>query len=401
MAFGDGNNFMYRFSTRIKDMTGTATREILKLTARPEVISFAGGMPAAERLPCELIRGIADELLGGARARELLQYGQTEGLNDLRAELVKYLGTIGLKASAEQLQVLGGGQQGLDLMCKAFLDKGDVVLVEDPTYLAFLQIVKTYEATAVGVSADENGLVLGDLEDKLKKHRPKLLYTVPTFSNPTGKTYAAENRKNIIALCERYGVVVIEDDPYGRLRYDGEEVPTMKSFDTSGTVVYISSFSKTVAPSLRVAFAFGEPSLIRKLSIGKQCADVQSPALCQAIVAEYLRRGHFYPMLEKSIAVYRKRKDAFLAALDAYMPDGVRYTRPNGGLFIWAELPNNIDAAAMLPEAAARNVAYIQGCEFYADGGGRNTMRLNFSNSDEQRIDSGVKILSELIKSKL
>lgn len=392
---------MYRFSTRIKDMTGTATREILKLTSRPEVISFAGGMPAAERLPCELLRGIADELLGGSRARSLLQYGQTEGTAELRAELIGYLYSIGLKAAENELQVLSGGQQGLDLMCKAFLDKGDVVLVEDPTYLAFLQIVKTYEARAVGVRADENGLVLDDLEQKLKRYSPKLLYTVPTFSNPTGKTYSAENRRSIISLCERYGTVVIEDDPYGRLRYGGEPVPTMKSFDTSGSVVYITSFSKTVAPSLRVAFAFGEPSVVRKLSIGKQCADVQSPALCQAMVAEYLRRGYFYPTLEKSIEAYRARRDAFLAALDVYMPDGVRYTRPDGGLFIWAELPESIDAEAMLPEAVARNVAYIQGCEFYADGGGRNTMRLNFSNSDEKRIDSGVKILSELIKSKL
>ena len=382
-------------------MTGTATREILKLTSRPEVISFAGGMPAAERLPCELLRGIADELLGGSRARSLLQYGQTEGIAELRAELIGYLDSIGLKAAENELQVLSGGQQGLDLMCKAFLDKGDVVLVEDPTYLAFLQIVKTYEARAVGVRADENGLVLDDLEQKLKKYSPKLLYTVPTFSNPTGKTYSAENRRSIISLCERYGTVVIEDDPYGRLRYGGEPVPTMKSFDTSGSVVYITSFSKTVAPSLRVAFAFGEPSVVRKLSIGKQCADVQSPALCQAMVAEYLRRGYFYPTLEKSIEAYRKRKDAFLAALDRYMPDCVKYTRPDGGLFIWAELPESIDATAMLPEAVARNVAYIQGCEFYADGGGRNTMRLNFSNSDEKRIDSGVKILSELIKSKL
>lgn len=382
-------------------MTGTATREILKLTSRPEVISFAGGMPAAERLPCELLRGIADELLGGSRARGLLQYGQTEGTAELRAELIGYLDSIGLKAAENELQVLSGGQQGLDLMCKAFLDKGDVVLVEDPTYLAFLQIVKTYEARAVGVRADENGLVLDDLEQKLKMYSPKLLYTVPTFSNPTGKTYSAENRRSIISLCERYGTVIVEDDPYGRLRYGGEPVPTMKSFDTSGTVVYITSFSKTVAPSLRVAFAFGEPSVVRKLSIGKQCADVQSPALCQAMVAEYLRRGYFYPTLEKSIEAYRARRDAFLAALDGYMPDGVRYTRPDGGLFIWAELPDSIDAAAMLPEAVARNVAYIQGCEFYADGGGRNTMRLNFSNSDEKRIDSGVKILSELIKSKL
>lgn len=391
---------MYNFSDRIKDLNGTATREILKLTSSPEIISFAGGMPAGDCLPCGKIAEIAAELLGGATAATLLQYGRTEGYAPFNEYATEYLRQLGIDAPADGIQVLSGGQQGLDLMCKAFLNKGDTVLVENPTYLAFLQIAKTYEANIAGVAADNDGLVLSDLESKLKAYSPKLLYVVPTFSNPTGKTYSAANRKAIVELCEKYGTVIIEDDPYSRLRYGGAEVPPLKTFDTHGIAVYITSFSKTIAPGLRVAVAAGAPEVIRKLSIGKQGADVQNPALCQAIVAEYLKRGYFYPTLNENIAVYRSRRDAMLAALDKYMPKEVAYTRPDGGLFIWATLPEYVDTAAMLPEAIANNVAYISGKEFFADGSGANTMRLNFSSSDISRIEKGVATLAEIIKHK-
>lgn len=392
---------MYSFSDKLKDLNGAATREILKLTARPEMISFAGGMPAAECLPREIIAEISAELLSGPNAARLLQYGQTEGFAELNAELIKYLASIGINAGAENVQVVSGGQQGLDLMCKAFINKGDCILVENPTYLAFLQIAKTYEAKVIGVDSSDDGLILSDLESKLKEHRPKLLYVVPTFSNPTGRTYSIQNRKNIIELCEKYGTVIIEDDPYGRLRYSGETVPPMKTLDRNGTVVYITSFSKTIAPGLRIALCCGNAEIIRKVSIGKQGADVQNPAICQMIVAEYLKRGYFEKVLEKNIAVYRERRNVFIKALERYMPKEVKYTRPDGGLFIWAELPEYIDAAATLNEALAQNVAYIQGNEFYADGGGRNTLRLNFSNSDNERIQKGVKVLSELFSKKI
>ncbi|MCH5163216.1 MAG: PLP-dependent aminotransferase family protein [Clostridiales bacterium] len=392
---------MYSFSDKLKDLNGAATREILKLTSRPDMISFAGGMPAAECLPREIIAGISAEVLSRPDASRLLQYGQTEGLPELNAELINYLASIGIKASTETVQVVSGGQQGLDLMCKAFINKGDVILVENPTYLAFLQIAKTYEAKVIGVNSGDDGLDLGDLEQKLKAHRPKLLYAVPTFSNPTGRTYPLENRKGIIELCKKYGTIIIEDDPYGRLRYTGEAVPLMKTLDDDGTVVYITSFSKTVAPSLRIALCCGPAEIIRKVSIGKQGADVQNPALCQMIMAEYLKRGHFLPVLQSNIEVYRARRDAFLKALDENMPKEVKYTRPDGGLFIWMELPEYIDAAALLPEALKKSVAYINGNEFYADGSGKNTLRLNFSNSDISRIQNGVKILSELFSTKI
>lgn len=391
---------MYKFSDRIKDLNGTATREILKLTAKPDIISFAGGMPATQCLPCAEIKEIASELLGGSKAAAILQYGQTEGRPELTEQMIRYMHDLGITTTADGLQVIGGGQQGLDLMCKAFINKGDTILVENPTYLAFLQIAKTYEANVVGVDAHEDGLDLDDLEQKLKKYSPKLLYVVPTFSNPTGKTYTVENRKAIVKLCQKYGTVIIEDDPYGRLRYDGEDVPLLKTFDTDGTVVYITSFSKTIAPGLRVAIACGAPDVVRKVSIGKQGVDVQTPTLCQLIVAEYFKRGLYYKNIDSSKDIYRTRKDAMIAALEKYMPEEVKFTKPCGGLFIWCELPEYIDAAAMLPEAIERKVAYIQGCEFFADGSGKNTMRLNFSNSDLDRIDRGISVIGSLIKKK-
>lgn len=392
---------MFRFSDRIKDLSGTATREILKLTSRPEVISFAGGMPSREGLPCAVIREISDGILKSDLAPTVLQYGQTEGRPELTEQIVAYLKRFDVVAGAENIQIVSGGQQGLDLLCKAFVNTGDTVLVENPTYLAFLQIAKTYQANIVGVDADENGLILSDLKSKLEKYSPKLLYTVPTFSNPTGKTYSAGNRKAIVELCARYGTVAIEDDPYGRLRYSGDDVPLMKTFDTNGTVVYVSSFSKTVAPGLRVAFVCGAPEIVRKVSIGKQGADVQNPVLCQLIVAEYLKRGYFDKVLAQNIALYKTRRDCMLAALDEHMPKEVSYTRPDGGLFIWLTLPERIDAAKLLPAALEKNVAYIQGCEFFADGGGKNTMRLNFSNSDERRIEQGISVLASIIKDKI
>lgn len=386
-----------RFSDGIKDLNGAATREILKLTQRPEVISFAGGMPSADCMPCETVAELASEILS-TRAPYVLQYGRTEGCAELNAELVKYLCGLGLDASEKNVQVVSGGQQGLDLMCKAFIDAGDCVLVENPTYLAFLQIAKTYCANIVGVESGDDGLDTDDLERKLKQYSPKLLYIVPTFSNPTGRTYSAQNRKDIAELCAKYDTVVIEDDPYGRLRYSGDDVPTVKSFDKAGNVVYVTSFSKTVAPGLRVAAVHGDERIVRKVSIGKQGADVQNPALTQMIVAEYLKRGYFYPNLNRSISVYRKRRDAMLAAIERYMPIEASYTRPDGGLFIWMTMPSKVDCKSVLPLAIEQNVAFINGDEFFTGGGGKNTLRLNFSNSDEQKIEKGIKILSQIFE---
>lgn len=281
----------FKFSERMGGMSGSATREILKLVSRPEIISFAGGLPATQCLPQREVLEIANEILSGEYVVPALQYGSTEGFKHLREEIIEYVKGVGIQPlELDQVQVVSGGQQGIDLMCKAFLDKGDVVLVEDPTYLAALQIFASYQAKVVGVATDDNGMDLNDLEEKIKKHQPKILYIVPTFSNPTGKTYTVENRKAIAEMTAKYNVMVLEDDPYSRLRFEGTAVPALQTFDVGGNIVYVTSFSKVLAPGLRVGAAIGHKDVIRKISICKQGVDVSTSNLSQLIVASYLKK---------------------------------------------------------------------------------------------------------------
>lgn len=393
---------MSEYSTRMNGLSGSATREILKLTALPQMISFAGGLPATECLPVKEIREIAADILGGAGAIGALQYGLSEGVSEFREQLKYFLLDVGIKAqSIDNLFVVSGGQQGIDLMCKVFIDKGDVVLVENPTYLAFLQIAATYEARVVGVDSDKQGLVLSDLEEKIKKYKPKFIYVVPTFSNPTGRSYTAENRKGIAYLADKYDVMVLEDDPYSRLRFTGDFIPALKSFDLSDKVVYVTSFSKILSPGLRVAVMTGGKDVIRKLVIAKQGTDLHTASLSQLIACEYLKRGYLKPNIQKSLPVYRTRKEAMTRALDEFMPEEFRRTDPEGGLFIWGEFSVPVDAGKCFDDAVKRNVAYVPGTVFYADGKGQNTLRLNYSNADEEKIRRGVRALGEMFKQKI
>jgi len=383
-------------------LSGTATREIFKLLSRPEIVSFAGGLPANEFLPVADIAAISGEILAADSARKVLQYGVTEGYLPLRELLTGYVKDVGIEgAELDNTLVISGGQQGIDLMCKVFLDKGDVVLVEDPTYLAVLQILHSYEAKPVGVKTCKDGLDLGDLEQKIRALKPKFIYVVPTFSNPTGKTYSAANRKGIAGLAAKYQIPVLEDDPYSKLRFSGEPVPALKHFDEGGYVVYVSSFSKILSPGLRVGVAVGAKEIIRKMTIAKQGSDLHTSSLAQAITFEYLKRGLLYPNIEKALPLYRSRKNAMMAAIKKYMPKEFVHTDPDGGLFIWGEFPAHIDTVKIFPEAITRNVAYIQGKVFYADGSGLNAIRLNFSNESLERIETGVKALEELFKEKI
>lgn len=393
---------MSNYSTRMNGLNGSATREILKLTAQPEMISFAGGLPAAECLPAEEIRLIAADVLSGSGAVGALQYGVSEGFMFFREELRGFLADVGVKTdSTDNLFVVSGGQQGIDLMCKVFLDKGDVVLVENPTYLAFLQIAATYEARVIGVKSDGSGLDLNDLEDKIKRYSPKLIYTVPTFSNPTGRSYSLDNRKGIAALASRYDVMVLEDDPYGRLRFSGQPLPALKSFDTTDNVVYVTSFSKILSPGLRVGVMAGGKEVIRKLVIAKQGTDLHTASLSQLIAFEYLKRGCLKPNIARSLPIYRHRAEAMAAALDKYMPEEFSRTDPEGGLFIWGEFSVHVDTGKCFADAVKRNVAYVEGSVFYADSNGKNTLRLNYSNADEEKIERGIRALGDMFKEKV
>ena len=393
----------YRFGARMDNMTGTATREIFKLVADPTVISFAGGMPGKECLPYGEIAVITERLLGGPRASSLLQYGTTDGLPSAREAMTQYVKAFGIKdAEVPNILMLSGGQQGLDLVCRVMLDKGDAVLVEDPTYLAMLQIINSYEAKSIGVESGGDGLNISDLEAKIKKHKPKILYVVPTFSNPTGRTYSLENRKKIAEITAKHNVVVIEDDPYSRLRFEGEEVPSLKSLG-GGNIVFVTSFSKIISPGLRVAAAVGSAEIIRKLEICKQGVDVHTPNLNQAIVEEFITGNLIPPHLKKIRPVYKAKHNKMRECIARFMPKEFVTSATEGGLFIWGEFCaaagfNVIDTYALFRKAIERKVAYVYGNVFYADGSGRNTLRLNFSNSDLERIERGIKILGDIFK---
>lgn len=394
----------YNFSDRLKDLGGNAIREIFKLLSDPEVISFAGGFPTKSTLPTTLISDITRELMESDDAQEILQYGGTEGYTPLRHTLINYLSRYGIKGlGINNTLIISGGQQGIDLMAKTFLNKGDAVLVENPTYLAALHILKTYEAKPYGVNASEDGLDLADLEAKIIAHKPKLIYVVPTFSNPTGRTYSVENRKAIAELSARYGVMVLEDDPYSELRFSGERVPSMKSFDKVGNIIYITSFSKTLAPGLRCGVAVGNAEVIRKLTIGKQATDVHTCSLSQAIVNRFLTKNLMDGRLDALIPIYKQKKEAMMAAIKQYMPEEFSHTDPNGGLFIFGEFDKklNLNTLELFPIVAAKKVAYVSGHSFYASEDVFNTLRLNYSNASLEQIDTGIARLGKFFKDEI
>ncbi|MDR1909213.1 MAG: PLP-dependent aminotransferase family protein [Spirochaetaceae bacterium] len=393
----------YQFSEALAGMHGTATREIYRVLSRPGIISLAGGSPAHDCLPYRQIEEIAAELFAD---HDLMtkgyRYGTTEGFPELRELVLGLAASFGINISGMDTGnaiITSGGGQSIDLILKTFVNRGDTVLAENPTYQGFLQTAQSYGAVIAGVDAGEDGLIIQDLEEKILRHKPKLLYVVPTFSNPTGKTYSAANRKAIVELALRYGVMVAEDDPYSRLRISGEAVPPLKVFDTNNTcVVYISSFSKVVSPGIRLGFSIGPAEVIRKMTIAKQGVDLSSSNISQLLIQKYLERGYYYPNIEKSLPIYRERKGSMFEALGKYFPEEFSHTDPDGGIFIWGEFRTPIDTAAMFSEALKRNVVYIEGRSFFADGRGRSSLRLNFSNETPENIDKAVRILGELSK---
>lgn len=385
-----------QFADRFDGITGSAIRAILKLMVKPGMISFGGGNPAASALEEDVIADISrDVLLKDGKA--ILQYGATDGYPAFKEEVSRWLEGMNIDASPDKVLPITGSTQGIDLLAKALVNPGDVVLVESPTFLGTLQALKLYQAKLVPVPMDEGGIILDDLEALIKAHHPKMLYVIPTFQNPTGRTLALERREPIARMAAQYGMVVLEDDPYRDLRYSGTALPSIKSFDKEGWVVYMASFSKLISPGLRVGAAVCDQPIMGKLIFGKQANDVHTSNLTQAIVAEYLKRGLMRAHVDSICASYRVQMNRMLDHL-ATFPDTV-YTHPEGGLFLWAELPHTIDALKLAPAAIDRRVAYVPGTHFYCeDGTHLNTIRLNFSNSTLEKIDEGMTILRDLIK---
>ncbi|MGI6034601.1 MAG: PLP-dependent aminotransferase family protein [Limnochordia bacterium] len=386
-----------RFAKRMWHASSNAIREILKVTERPEVISFAGGLPAPSSFPVATIKKMAAEILA-EDGPVVLQYGTTEGYWPLREAIAEWVKVKGIEASPEQILVLSGSQQGIDLMGKAFLDAGDRVIVEEPAYLAAIQIFRSYEAELVPVKGDEEGYDPGALERALKEHQPKLIYLVSTFHNPTGITYSLERRKKVAELAAKYDCYVIEDDPYGDLRYSGDRVQALQTFNPE-RVVYLGSFSKIIAPGLRIGYAVAhDPEIRQKLVIGKQGADVHTSNLSQRIVHSFLSQGLLPDHIDSICQDYKAKRDLMLAGLEEHFPAGAKWVRPDGGLFLWVTLPEGISAVDVFPRAIEENVAFVPGAPFFARGGGENTLRLNFSNASFDQLKTGCARLGKVLK---
>lgn len=383
-----------RFAHRFDNVSGSAIREIFKIIAQPGMISFAGGNPSLNALPDRLVSELAVDVLA-QNGKAILQYGATEGYAPFLESLHTYAADM-LKCEIPAVLPVTGSTQAMDLLCKAMIDPGDTILVENPSFLGNLQCMKLYQANLVPVESDGDGLLPDDLEAKIRQYHPKMLYTIPTFQNPTGKTLPADRRRRIAELANEYHVVVAEDDPYRDLRYTGSPLPSIKSFDTDGWVMFLGSFSKIISPGLRVGFMTGDPSIIRKCTVGKQSTDVHTANLNQAVVDQFIRRGLLPGHIASICAEYGKKMKLMLDQLSAF-PGGVSYTKPEGGLFIWAELPENISALDMLTKAIDKKVAFVPGTHFCVGGGHENTIRLNFSNSTEDQIITGMGILKDLI----
>jgi 2-aminoadipate transaminase len=385
------------FARRMAQMRPSTIREILKVAAQPDVISFAGGLPAPELFPVAEVRAAADEVLTqhGSRA---LQYSQSEGHPLLREWIAAELRHRGIKAVTDDVLVTNGSQQVLDLAGKLFLNPGDVVLTENPTYLAAIQAFQALEARFVPVPTDADGLVPEALPELIRKHRPKFLYTIPNFQNPTGNTLPAARRQAIARIAAEYKLVVVEDDPYGKLRYRGAEIPPIKHWDESGQVLYASTFSKTIAPGLRLGWVAARPEIFSRMLIVKQASDLHTSSFDQHVAYAYLTRNDQRAHLEKIRQAYGERYQVLDEALRAGMPAGYGWTKPEGGMFLWITGPEKLDALALLQRAIAKKVAFVPGRDFFPAEGGQNFLRLNYSNSTPERIREGVSRLAALCR---
>jgi 2-aminoadipate transaminase len=404
-----------RYAERTRGMQRSAIREILKLTQQPDVISLAGGMPAPELFPVEELQEACQRVLK-EQGSKALQYSTTEGYLPLRRFLMDKMARYGIVANEENILITHGSQQALDLIGKIFLDSGDLVLLEAPSYLGGIQAWRAYQARFASVPIDEDGIRIDLLEKALMKMRPKLLYILPNFHNPAGVTLSQERREALVALSDELGLPIIEDDPYGELRYEGEHIPPLVVLDAQrlealgkadaggylkGDVVYMSTFSKTLAPGLRLGWVVAPVEVVGRLVQAKQGVDLHTNTFTQMVAYELCKDGFLEGHVRYLRAAYRERRDAMLAAMEKYFPEEVTWIRPQGGLFLWVTLPEGVDTEELLVEAVKEKVAFVPGTAFFANGDGHNTMRLNFSNARPEMIEEGIRRLGRVIAKRL
>ena len=394
-------------SKRASGAKRSAIRELLKLTEKPDVISFAGGLPAPETFPHDEFAEIAADELHG-HYENVLQYGLTEGSLTLRRALADWLRPHGLDLSVDQMLITTASQQSLDLVSKAFLDTGDVVFVEAPTYLAALQTFTLFEADKIPIPLEDDGMDLNVLEEKISEARAagktlKAIYVIPDFQNPSGITMSLEKRKRLLEIARREDLLIFEDDPYGQLRFAGKSLPSIRSLDDSGRVILMITFSKVLAAGLRLGVLIADNPFMDVLVRVKQATDLCTSKLTQHIAARYINEYGMEEHLKAIREVYHVKRDAMVSALEEYMPkdEGISWTNPEGGLFLWVRLPEVIDTEEMFPRALENKVAYVIGNAFYVDGRGRNEMRLSFSLGTPERIREGIRRLAKVISEEL
>jgi 2-aminoadipate transaminase len=396
-----------RYAQRAKGITSSMIRELLKFTQRPEVISFAGGLPAAEYFPVDRFQDACQRVLAES-AHQALQYSPTEGYLPLREMIADRLSQHGTCIGADNVLITSGSQQALSLIGALFINPGDRVLVEQPTYLGALQAFTAYQAEYVGVPTDDDG-IRADLVKDAMRHSPKFLYILPNFQNPAGVTISKERRYELVRTARAFAAPIVEDDPYGALRFEGKSVKPLYAVDAeiagltngkcyTGDVIYLGTFSKTLAPGLRIAWVVAAPQVISKLVQLKQGADLHTATFNQMVMYEVAKEGFIDAHVDQLREVYRARRNAMLAAMNRYMPPEVRWTHPQGGLFLWLHLPEGMRAMELFDAAIKRDVAFVPGDAFYTIADPPPRARINFSTVNEERIEEGVKRLAEAIK---
>ncbi len=396
----------YRYAFRTQQMSSSVIRELLKLTEQPDIISFAGGLPAPEVFPVEQFREACNYVMDHFGPQSL-QYSTTEGYRPLREMIARHISRFSSEVGADNILITSGSQQALDFVGRLFVNRGDYIVVESPTYLGALQAWNAYGAQYIPVRADEHGMIVDELEAALRVG-PKFIYVLPNFQNPSGSTLSLERRKQLVRIADKYGVPIIEDDPYGQLRYEGEHIPSIVALDSeyrgsngghySGNVIYLSTFSKLLAPGLRLGWVIAPVEVIQKLVMSKQAADLHTSSINQYVAYEVAKGGFLDEHVKVIRATYKERRDVMIEMMEEMFPAGVSWRKPKGGMFLWSVLPEGMDSADVLKRAIEKKVAFVPGEAFHPTGGGKNTLRLNFSYSSPETIREGITRLGITLK---
>lgn len=391
----------FKFAERMSGIKASEIRELLKLTQKPDIISFAGGLPAAESFPVKEYSEVAQQVMAESGTKAL-QYGPTEGFDDLRKEITKRMAKVKVPTEYTDIMITSGSQQGLDFSAKLFINPGDTIICEAPSYLGALNAFKAYQPNFVEVETDDHGMRMDKLEEALKNTKgAKFIYVIPDFQNPTGRTLPLERRKRLVELANQHDIVVVEDNPYGELRFEGEILPAIKHFDTEGRVVFLGTFSKILSPGVRLGWVCASEEILSKYVMIKQGADLQSSTISQMETAKLLQTFDIEKHVQKIIDLYFKRKNLMVETMEKEFPPNVKWTNPEGGLFLWVMLPEGANARDIAVKALEQKVAYVPGGSFYPGGGHENCFRMNYSCMSEEKIVEGIKRLGKVLKDEL